>query len=724
MKQFQSVNNSSLETALIRSQTVNDESKHYLNIKNTLNKVAQQEEKIEKIVNRKIQAQKSLSKYNKSIGTVDPNQIKNLKKEIEGYDEEIFKLEKQTAKIKELDSFLQKNIRSNTLISYLQSDQNTAAEQHALHMRTIGEVLLKTLETFLKLDSVVTKTRQTFGMLPKEGRYLFGTIKDTTIQMAHLGVTFEDVGNALKGLADTFTGIVAQDETLLKTTTMLNKSFGISNEISANFSKTLAGISDTTASSQQSMVGFAKNISVASGVPLDQLMSDVANASDNVRMFVGESAVKMVKVAAEARMLGTSLSNAADTAKHFLNFESSINAELKASALLGRQINFNEARRMSFNKDTIGATKEILRLTKEVGFNQLNPIQQEAYAAAAGKSATELQSMLQQEKNIQYIRSHGSDKDRERLDSYEKMLKLSKDRAKDEGEIARLEMLKLSNQTKMAQIQDQFNQLILELQDPLLNIAGFFMEIAVVGMPLLISGIKIFTVAMSGPVQLVKLLSEKFKSIKSFFGLFKSFKPLLSLFGRLNPLFFPIITALSFIGHWFKDAEKFGGGFIGGLKAIPLAIVKAFLPFKFIHDYLDKWFIGKSPSKLGLGIVKGIVSIGPMLLDALIQPFIMGYNWIQNSFIGGLIPGGTIKIPSLGIGGEDVSDSGSDSNKTSTSLNDIKVSNEVIASKIDELITLMANGGISVNLDGTRVNESLDTSRFNRGNRGIASSIS
>jgi len=88
-----------------------------------------------------------------------------------------------------------------------------------------------------------------------------------------------------------------------------------------------------------------------------------------------------------------------------------------------------------------------------------------------------------------------------------------------------------------------------------------------------------------------------------------------------------------------------------------------------------------------------------------------------------LIPGGTIEMPSLGLSSDSNKTSTSDRNKTSTYLNDIKVTNEVIASKIDELITLMSNGGIAVNLDGTRVNEALDTSRFNRGNRGSVSSI-
>ena len=748
MQDFSSMNDDSLKKAVIRSQTVNDTSKHYLNIKNTLSATAKLDDKILENIEKKAKLEEYLSKL--GYGTVRfYKERAKAEKDIGNYSKKIESLETEKAITEELDSFLQKNIKNQTLVSYLQSNQNSKAEMMGVHMRAVLGFVVDTFEAFNALDNIVTSVRQTFGMLPEEGRYLHNTILDSTIELSRLGATFEDVGNAVTSLGKSFTGIVGENKTLLETTVMLNKSFGISNETAINFSKTLAGISGTSVVSQQNMAGFAKNIANAGKIPLDELMSDVASASDDVRMFVGDSAVEMIKVAAQAKMLGTNLNDAASTAKSLLNFESSINSELKASALLGRQINLNNARRMAFNKNIIGANKEILRLTKEVGFNQLNPIQQEAYAAATGKSVTELQSMLQQEKNLELVRLSGDAKSLERYYRYKDMLKLSEENAQNEGEIAKNEMLRLNNQTRMSAIQAQFNQLILQLQEPILDIVEPFMHLAVKGMPLLIAGVKGLG-AIALPLNIVLKLADKLKDGANLFGKlsrliigisksivmsFQTSKFVTSIFGKLMSLlktlgpvmkpivkllsfakFIPglgqIITGLTFISSLLRNLQD-GKGWDSVRIALRDALIK---PFFDAWDFIKPW-LGFSPSEIGLRIVKGISSIGSLLFDAIIQPFIMGYNWIQSSFIGKLLPGGTIESPSLDMSTGDTSDSAS--NATSA-LNDIKASNEMVVNKIDELITLMASGGIAVNLDGTKVNQALATSAYTRGSRGSA----
>ncbi len=745
MQKVSSNDEDSLKKAVIRSQTVNDTSKHYLNIKNTLSETAKLDAKILENVQKKEKLETYLSKLGHGNVYFYKERAK-AEKDIGKYSKKIESLEKEKAITEELDSFLQKNIKNQTLVSYLQSGQNSKAEMTGVHMRALLGTVVEIFNTFNELDNIVTSVRQTFGMLPEEGRYLHKTILDSTIELSHLGATLEDVGNATTALGKSFTGIVGENGTLLETTVMLNKSFGISNDIAIKFSKTLAGISGTSVESRQNIAGFAKNIAAAGKIPLDKLMSEVADASDDARMFVGDSAVEMVKVAAQAKMLGTNLNDAATTAKSLLNFESSINSELKASALLGRQINLNNARRMAFNKNIIGANKEILRLTKEVGFNQLNPLQQEAYATATGKSVTELQSMLQQEKNLELVRLSGDAKSLERYYRYKDMLKLSEENAENEGEIARNEMLRLNNQTRMSALQSQFNQLILQLQEPFLDFAELVMHLAVKGMPLLIAGFRglgvitglykivgMFQNASGFLGKISNLIIGIVKSIQnskiiftitSWFGKIMGFiknlgpamKPIVKLlsFAKFIPGLGQIITGLTFLSSLVRNIQD-GKGWDSLRIAAKDALVQPFID----AYYLIKPWLGFSPSEIGLSIVKGISSIRSLLFDVIISPWVMAYNWIQSSFIGKLLPGGTIKIPSLGIGGEDVSDSGSSSNATSA-LNDIKASNEMVVNKIDELITLMASGGIVINLDGTKVNQALATSAYTRGSRGSA----
>jgi hypothetical protein len=110
-----------------------------------------------------------------------------------------------------------------------------------------------------------------------------------------------------------------------------------------------------------------------------------------------------------------------------------------------------------------------------------------------------------------------------------------------------------------------------------------------------------------------------------------------------------------------------------------------------------------------------------MILDALVRPFIMGYNLISK-----YIPGmSEVKMPS-----EVLSDLSGDAKNTkagiatssgeSVLVSAIQTSNQQLVAKMDQLIAMMANGGIAVNLDGQRVNAALSTTMLKSGGFGQA----
>jgi hypothetical protein len=192
------------------------------------------------------------------------------------------------------------------------------------------------------------------------------------------------------------------------------------------------------------------------------------------------------------------------------------------------------------------------------------------------------------------------------------------------------------------------------------------------------------------------------------------------IFGKfLGPLGL-IINAFTFIGSLMRRWQETPKGFLGGLEAIGGALYDTFLqPFKDAWDWISGLFVGKSPSELGLGIVKGIKSVGGMLLDVLTMPFRTGYN-----FISGLFGGSEMKAPS-----EVLSDITGDVKKTGTDVkslnndtlnNAIQSGNQQMVAKIDQLIAMMANGGIAVNLDGQRINAALSTTMLKSGGFGQA----
>jgi hypothetical protein len=53
----------------------------------------------------------------------------------------------------------------------------------------------------------------------------------------------------------------------------------------------------------------------------------------------------------------------------------------------------------------------------------------------------------------------------------------------------------------------------------------------------------------------------------------------------------------------------------------------------------------------------------------------------------------------------------------------IQTSNQQLVAKMDQLIAMMANGGIAVNLDGQRVNAALSKTTYRSGGFGQATSL-
>ena len=639
-------------------------------------------------------------------------------------------------------------------------------------------------ENFKAFDKAAVSVRSNLGALPGQAKQLESLIKQVGIESMHLGVTFDDVAKSINEIANEFTGLVAQDTDLLKITTALSKQFGIAEGTSVKFLKTLGGISGNSASSQRSMIGFAQKMAQASGVPLGKIMQDVAEASDDVRIYVGSSAVSMIKTATAARMLGIDMNKAAATAEKLLQFESSIASELKASALLGQNVNFNYARRLFFNKNIIDGNKEILRITKQVNFNQLDPIKQKAYADAAGKSVGELQDMLQQEKNIQLVKNGTNEKAKKALVDYERMMQLKDKEAKNEGKLAEKQILQMANQEKLVQIQNKFNQLMSELAKPVMDIVEPLLDLAIIVLPLIlrsavpIAGLfegisRIFVkmkpsvLSLVAGIEAMALTGNKFfgglstgisyfltaiEKIKSIFGTvsgffsklpligsyFSKFGGFLGTFGKfLGPIGL-VINAFTFISSLMKRWEESPKGFIGGLEAIGGALYDTFLkPFKDAYDWISSIFVGKSPSELGLGIVKGIKSVGGMLLDAITLPFRTGYN-----FISGLFGGVKMNVPSevlfgatddtkkVGTGVKSINNDGliktvQDENDVTFTNNDsliktVHSGNQQLVAKLDQLIAMMANGGIAVNLDGQKIDKFVATSKIKSGGFGQA----
>ena len=236
-----------------------------------------------------------------------------------------------------------------------------------------------------------------------------------------IGLSYREAQN----LRGEFAGVAATSGDNFYTTTKLvqaqlqfNEALGFTGKINAENAKTFVdlterlGIAADSAAklqyyAQATGVDFEKQklnsyetvsaIESQYGIHINQkqVMEQVGKASAYTLVQFKGSVTALSNSVAEATALGTTLEQVNQVAAGLLNFESSIQSELEAELLTGRQINLEQARYYALTNDVAGLMGE---LNNEIGtfsdFTNMNRIQQEAFAKSLGMSVNDLSEML------------------------------------------------------------------------------------------------------------------------------------------------------------------------------------------------------------------------------------------------------------------------------------------------------------------------------------------
>jgi hypothetical protein len=277
--------------------------------------------------------------------------------------------------------------------------------------KSLGEQK-ETLEKIQSIYMTIMSLGEKYDKMLSEEAKAQGTTKDeidgqyNAIQKINNGLgtnlaSNQEILKSVTSLRKEYSLTDSQLASIGKESANISRLTGLTVDEATKFQTSLAEIGGTSIQAQEAMTAIASKAAEAAGVPMGQVMRDVANVSNGVRLIFKGNTTELIKQAAEARKLGTSLEAMAKSAESLLNFESSIGAELKLSALLGKNVNFNESRRLFFAGDLIGAEKALQKEVEKVGdLDKLNFIQRKALAEATGKDFGELQKIQTQKKNL------------------------------------------------------------------------------------------------------------------------------------------------------------------------------------------------------------------------------------------------------------------------------------------------------------------------------------
>ena len=161
----------------------------------------------------------------------------------------------------------------------------------------------------------------------------------------------------------------------------------------AKIQKTISGLSIDQALAAQRDIAFQAR---RAGVLPADVIKDMADNSQLIAEFTSDGGKNMARTAIQARKLGMSLGTTAKIANSLLDFESSIENELEASLMIGRQLNLNKARELALMGDMEALQKEIVRqVGSEQQLQNMNVLARRSLAQSLGIEVTELNKLAQ-----------------------------------------------------------------------------------------------------------------------------------------------------------------------------------------------------------------------------------------------------------------------------------------------------------------------------------------
>ena len=208
-------------------------------------------------------------------------------------------------------------------------------------------------------------------------------------------------GSAFDGLKDAFGNMGQANFRTLMSMRMNRLRFGVDEKDQAKILAAQVNISGATKDTALNIQkGIAESAAMRGVLPAD-VFQDIANNTENFAAFAKDGGQNIGEAAIRARELGISLDTVFKVSDGILDFQSSIENELKASLLIGRQLNLNEARRLAMAGDMAGLQEEILRqVGSEEELQRMNAIQRKSLAGALGVTVSELNRLASGELEV------------------------------------------------------------------------------------------------------------------------------------------------------------------------------------------------------------------------------------------------------------------------------------------------------------------------------------
>jgi len=338
-----------------------------------------------------------------------------------------------------------------------------------------------------QMTAALKATDEGAGKLAKDFNLTYSEALNVRRELGNIAATSMDAALNTKNLQETLTFVGAQlgsnaklNEADLKTFTKLREQAGYTNEELYGIQQMSLLNGKSLEQNTKEILGGAKAYASRNKLVINekQVLRDVSKASASLKLTLGGSAEAVAEAAVRARQFGLNLEQAEKISQSLLQFESSIESELSAELLTGRDLNFERARGLALNGETAKAAEEI---AKQVGtsadFAKMNVIQQEAIAKAAGMERNELAQSLMDREALAKLSGVEGATAQERFNNLVKEVGMEEAKKRLGDEQLATQYEQQSVQERFAQAVEKLQEVFVQLAEPILAILSPLMNI-------------------------------------------------------------------------------------------------------------------------------------------------------------------------------------------------------------------------------------------------------
>ena len=214
-------------------------------------------------------------------------------------------------------------------------------------------------------------------------------------EFIQVGLSSKEAQTTISNIANSFGLSVEESSKLAKNVGRIAASTGMTTDNASKLVGLFTQTQGLTGDQAENLLLGTRQLAIANNVAPDKVLSDIAADTETFARFSKDGGENLLRAAVQARKLGINLSDVAKTADGLLKFQDSLNAEIEASILLGRDVNLQKARELSLANDIEGLQEELVKqVGTEAEFNKLNRIQRDALASALDMDVASIQKLV------------------------------------------------------------------------------------------------------------------------------------------------------------------------------------------------------------------------------------------------------------------------------------------------------------------------------------------